>query len=220
MAGRQLADKWRKTKALLTDPSIAVHVPQTRIYQTAELKRMLRQFGMVVIKPICGGGGYGVIRVELEGGKYRYTSGTVTKTCRSFEVLCRSLDREKVKRKYIIQQGVRLARISDRPIDYRFKMVKEGKTWVCKAMVGRMAKEGLFVTNLCKGGVRLTAREGLRRSVGPKRVQGCIREMRGLTERCLTVLERAFPGLGQLGFDYGVDERGRIWIFEVNTRPQ
>jgi hypothetical protein len=33
-------------------------------------------------------------------------------------------------------------------------------------------------------------------------------------------MESQFPGVGQLGFDYGLDYSGKIWILEVNTRPQ
>lgn len=46
------------------------------------------------------------------------------------------------------------------------------------------------------------------------------REIIELTQRCIPVLERRFPGIGQLGFDYGLDQNGRVWILEVNTRPQ
>lgn len=63
-----------------------------------------------------------------------------------------ALDRFKVKRKYLIQQGISLARISGRPIDYRVKVVKNGEHWEFRSMVGRVARPGLFVTNLCKGG--------------------------------------------------------------------
>ncbi|MNC81724.1 Endospore coat-associated protein YheD [compost metagenome] len=45
-------------------------------------------------------------------------------------------------------------------------------------------------------------------------------EMRSLTLTCTQIMESQFPGIGQLGFDYGLDHSGRIWILEVNTRPQ
>jgi D-alanine-D-alanine ligase-like ATP-grasp enzyme len=46
------------------------------------------------------------------------------------------------------------------------------------------------------------------------------REMRHLTNASTTLLESRFPGIGQLGYDYGIDRKGHIWILEVNTRPQ
>ncbi|MCH1641820.1 YheC/YheD family protein [Paenibacillus timonensis] len=220
MAGRQLANKWLKTEALLSNADVAAHIPQTRLYGADSLRSMLHQFGMVVIKPLRGGGGYGVIKVTYAGGVYAYTYMSRRHGFGSFESMFRALNRVKVGRKYMIQQGIHLARIAGRPIDYRVKVVKENGAWVYRSMVGRLARPGLFVTNLCKGGTMLSAREGLSRSLSRRAAGRKRREMRSLTNTCVQILETRFPGIGQLGFDYGVDRGGKIWIFEVNTRPQ
>ena len=55
---------------------------------------------------------------------------------------------------------------------------------------------------------------GIPRDAGEKR-----NEMRHLTRQCIAILEARFPGIGELGFDYGLDHEGKIWILEVNTRP-
>jgi D-alanine-D-alanine ligase-like ATP-grasp enzyme len=44
--------------------------------------------------------------------------------------------------------------------------------------------------------------------------------MRELTVAATQVLESRFPGVNLLGYDYGIDRNGKIWIFEVNTKPQ
>ncbi|GIO86684.1 hypothetical protein J25TS5_36160 [Paenibacillus faecis] len=221
MAGRQLANKWLKTEALLRNADVAAHIPQTRMFSAESLRSMLHQFGMVVIKPLRGGGGYGVIKVSCTRGIYSFTYMSSQRSFSSFEAMFRALNRAKVGRRYMIQQGIHLARIGGRPIDYRVKVVKQGGGWVYRSMVGRLARPGLFVTNLCKGGTQLTARKGLelslrRRGAGIKKRK----EMRNLTNTCIAILEAAFPGIDQLGFDYGIDQSGKLWIFEVNTRPQ
>lgn len=215
-----MANKWLKTEALLSNADVAAHIPQTRLYGADSLRSMLHQFGMVVIKPLRGGGGYGVIKVTYAGGVYAYTYMSRRHGFGSFEAMFRALNRVKVGRKYMIQQGIHLARIAGRPIDYRVKVVKENGAWVYRSMVGRLARPGLFVTNLCKGGTMLSAREGLGRSLSRRAAGRKRREMRSLTNTCVQILETRFPGIGQLGFDYGVDRNGKIWIFEVNTRPQ
>ncbi|WP_433944011.1 YheC/YheD family protein [Paenibacillus sp. SN-8-1] len=220
MSGRQLANKWLKTQALLTDKRTRRHIPQTSMYSAAKLKHMLRKHRMVVIKPIRGGGGYGVIKVAYSGGIYSFTHMMDTKSFKSFEAMQRSLNRIKVRRPYLIQQGIQLATIAGRPIDYRVKVAKSARGWEYRAMVGRLAKPGLFVTNLCKGGTQLSAKEALTRSLTKSSGKQQRHKMRELTNLCIDILERRFPGLGRLGFDYGIDTQGRIWIFEVNTRPQ
>ncbi|AZK46268.1 YheC/YheD family protein [Paenibacillus lentus] len=220
MAGRQLADKWLKTEALLRNPEVALHVPKTRKYSAKALQGVLRQFGMAVIKPVRGGGGYGVIKVFYAGGSYGFTYMSRSRSFKSFDAMFNALNKTKVDRKYIIQQGVQLARIGGRPIDYRVKVAKQNGSWVYRSMLGRLARPGLFVTNLSRGGTQLSAGEGLKRSLGKVSIRKKRGEMRSLTNKCITIMESAFPGVGELGFDYGIDARGKIWIFEVNTRPQ
>ncbi|UQZ33293.1 hypothetical protein C2I18_06800 [Paenibacillus sp. PK3_47] len=220
MAGRQLASKWLKTEALLSDARIAGYIPRTMEYSAAGLLKMLKRYGNVVIKPVVGGGGYGVIKVFRDQRGYGFTYMDRTRVYSSFPAMRRSLERAKVRRKYLIQQGISLARINGRPIDYRVKVVKNGPRWEFRSMVGRLARPGLFVTNLCKGGTILSCRQGLRGSLPSVKTSAKKAEMRRLTITCIELMERRFPGIGELGFDYAVDQAGRIWILEVNTRPK
>lgn len=220
MAGRQLANKWLKTEVLLSHTDVAIYVPHTRKFSAEALRDIVHQYGMAVIKPIRGGGGYGVIKVVYSNGRYGFTYMSRTQWFRSFDAMFKGLNRCKVRRDYIIQQGINLARIGGRPIDYRVKVAKQGGRWVYRSMLGRLARPGLFVTNLCKGGTQLSARQGLSRSLRRVPVSHKLAEMRRLTNRCVGIMESAFPGIAELGFDYGIDKNGKIWIFEVNTRPQ
>ncbi len=220
MGGRQLASKWLKTEALLTDPEVAPYIPQTRALSKENLHEMLDAFGFVVVKPIVGGGGYGVIKVARSGEGYSITQSSRTHRYASFQDMYQALMRVKVRRRYLIQQGIHLAKIQGRPIDYRVKYVKNGSVWEFRAMVGRLARKGLFVTNLSKGGYLLSCREGIRRSLPHINSAAKRSEMRSITRKCTAILEQQFPGIGELGFDYGLDYSGKVWIFEVNTRPQ
>ena len=219
MAGRQLASKWLKTEALLTDPQITPYIPATGAYGGDDLMSMLSEHGMVVIKPVVGTGGSGVIRIETVDSGYQVSHKGRTKHVETFPALLRVLAGLKLRRRYLIQQGIHLARINGRPLDYRVKVVKDRGVWQFRAMVGRLARPGLFVTNLCKGGTLLRCRPALRRSLPHIDSVEKRKEMRQLTRNCIAVLESKFPGISQLGFDYGLDQEGNIWILEVNTRP-
>jgi glutathione synthase/RimK-type ligase-like ATP-grasp enzyme len=181
---------------------------------------MLARYGMVVVKPVRGAGGIGVIKVEKRGSTYRLTHKSTSRTYSSFSGLQRALNATRKKRAYLIQRGIRLATIGGRPIDYRVKYVKENGRWTYRSMVGRLARPGLFVTNLCRGGTQLTAAQGISRSLSGKLVKAKKREMRHLTNASTMLLESRFPGIGSLGYDYGIDRNGHIWMLEVNTRPQ
>lgn len=219
MAGRQLASKWLKTEALLTDPQIIPYIPETMAYGRDDLMSMLSQYDMVVIKPVVGTGGNGVIRIQNHGEGYNVSHKGRTRYVSSFPELVQELSGMKLKRRYLIQQGIDLAKVNGRPLDYRVKVVKVKRTWEFRAMVGRLARPGLFVTNLCKGGTLLRCRPAIRRSLPHINSVEKRNEMRRLTRNCIAVLEKRFPGIGELGFDYGLDNTGAIWILEVNTRP-
>ncbi|MCC3374629.1 YheC/YheD family protein [Cohnella sp. REN36] len=219
-SGRMLASKWVKTAALLSNREVAMHIPATRVLSPGNLRGMLAAYGMVVIKPIRGAGGLGVIKVTKHGGRYSAKYMSQTRTFRSFSLLYRHLGRIRRRRAYLIQKGIHLATIGGRPIDYRVKFVKKAGGWRFRSMVGRLARPGLFVTNLCRGGSRMSAAQGIRRSLSPGQVDVKKQEMRHLTQVATSILETRFPGIGQLGYDYGIDQKGHIWILEVNTRPQ
>ncbi|RKP56141.1 YheC/YheD family protein [Cohnella endophytica] len=217
---RQLASKWTKTNALLSDPYIARHIPSSRLLNAENLRRMLSKYGMVVVKPVRGAGGIGVIKIERSGSSYRMSHKSHKNVYSGFNGLMRGLNTTRRKRSYLIQRGIQLATIDGRPIDYRVKYVKEKGSWTYRSMVGRVAKPGLFVTNLCRGGTLVTAAFGIRKSLSARLVGTKKREMRHLTKASTALLESRFPGIGQLGYDYGIDRKGHVWMLEVNTRPQ
>lgn len=219
-SGRQLASKWAKTEALLSHHAIAPHIPPTRRFTPANLRSMLHSHGEVIVKPIVGSGGYGVRKVARRADGYAYTYKSNTTHYSSFEGLARALSKSIRNRPNLIQKGIRLATVKGRPIDYRVKYVKTDKGWVYRSLVGRIARRGLFVTNLSQGGSMVTAAQGIRRSLGQSYVKSKKGKMRELTVMSTKVLEQRYYGISQLGFDYGIDKQGKIWIFEVNTRPQ
>lgn len=218
--GRQLASKWAKTAALLSHSELAPHIPPTSRYSGNSLRSMLDVHGVVVLKPIVGAGGIGVIRAAKKGKRYTYEYYAVRKSFNSFQDLQRAIDRLRKGKAYLIQKGITLAKVDGRPIDYRVKYVKTEDGWHYRSMVGRIARKGLFVTNLCRGGTMVKAAEGIRRSLSAGLIYAKKQHMRQLTVLSTQVLEKHFPGIGQLGFDYGIDTSGKLWIFEVNTRPQ
>jgi len=217
--GRQLASKWLKTNALRSHPGLARHIPPTSLYSSAGLRRMLSRHGTVVLKPVRGSGGHGAMKISRQGQGYAFHYMTNTRTFHSFEGLLGAVNLTRRGRPYLIQKGIRLATIDGRPVDYRVKYVKTNGTWGIRAMVGKIARRGLFVTNLCRGGTQVSASYGIRHSLSAGVVGAKKRQMRELTRTATQWLEERFPGIGQLGYDYGIDRNGHIWILEVNTRP-
>ncbi len=220
-SGRMLASKLSKTDALLSNSEIAEHIPPTRRFSVSNLREMLNVHGMVVIKPVVGSGGVGVIKVTKHSeNSYSFKYYTKTKSYHSFDQLIAGLRKNMMKKRYLIQKGIFLATVNGKPIDYRVKFIKENGKWRYAAIVGRIARSGLFVTNLQRGGRMVSGSKGIAMSLGASHIQSKKMKMRRLTQLSTKILESRYRGLNQLGYDYGIDKSGKIWIFEVNTRPQ
>lgn len=216
---RQVASKWVKTSVLRQDGRVAQHIPETRIFSPGNLSAMLSRYGKVVLKPVVGTGGQGVIMVIQSGSTYTIRHRRQVTRYHSFNRMLAAVGAIRRKRSYLVQRGINLATINGRPIDYRVKVVKQNNRWITRSMVGRLANPGMFVTNLCRGGTMLSSAQGIRRSLSGSLVRSKKNEMRNITRISIQLMERHFPGIGELGFDYGFDRSGRLWIFEVNTRP-
>lgn len=128
--------------------------------------------------------------------------------------LLQAINRIRQNRPLMIQQGIHLATIDGRPVDYRVKLAKVGRTWEIRAVVGRLARPGLFVTNLCQGGTQLKGRHAVRRTFPASLVKSKIDTMVGVSRTCTMLLEAKYPGIGMLGYDFGIDKRGTVWILK------
>lgn len=217
---RLVADKWAKFAVLKRSEDVAGYIPEMRRYSRRAMRLMLRRYGFVVAKPFIGTGGIGVVKIErLSRRRYRFHYARKRKIVRTMRRLMHSVNWVRRRRKYMIQQGIRLATISGRPVDYRVKMVKNGPKWRITAVVARIARSGQFVTNLCRGGELRKGYLALIQSFSPEDALLKKETMRQIARTSTQLLERRYPGIASLGYDFGVDRSGRIWIFEVNTRP-
>lgn len=216
---RQVASKWEKFKVLQGHAGVAKHIPEMRHYSAEGLQEMLGRYGFIVAKPIVGTGGHGVVKISRVKGGYVVQHGFASQRAGSVPQLAGIIDRIRKNRSYMLQRGVALTSISGKPLDYRVKMVKENNEWRIRAVVARLAHPGLFVTNLCRGGTQLGGTRALRMTFPQRVVKDKFLTLTGVARTCTSLLESKYPGIGALGFDFGIDRQGTVWILEVNTRP-
>lgn len=216
--GRRIASKTTKQRVLEQHAIISQHIPPTSIFSEDELEQMLNSHSMVYVKPNVGSGGFNVIKVEKTSEGYSFQTGRTVVTATTYSDLFTKLKSSMKKKTYIIQKGIDMLTVNGAPVDYRVKYVKEGRSWRYKSVVGRIARSGLIVTNLHQGGRMVRGMTALKATLGSQATDKK-REMKYLTELSTRVLVSRFPGLSTLGFDYGIDKEGKIWIFEVNTNP-
>jgi hypothetical protein len=189
---------------------------------------MLNKHRMIYLKPSGGSLGMGIFRITYhpkEGYFCRFHQGNQNVLHRfySLEKLIQhyfgSPNSERFK-KYLVQQGIRLIKYENRPVDFRVHMHKTSEDkWDVVAIGAKAAGFGSVTTHVRTGGSILPTETLLNAIFGdqaPEIKQSIIDTAIIIAE----TLEQQVNGpLGELGMDIGVDQSGRVWLFEVNSKP-
>jgi len=213
--------KWSKHLALLRDARLRRHLPATRLLGEASFRRMTAEWGAVILKPTSASGGAGVMLAAAAGrGAFRFRIGRSVRRIAGRARL-RAFLKHKAARPYLVQRRIRLAEIGGRPIDFRVMVQRpRGGGWRMTGIVAKVAGRGYIVTNVARSGGRiLTAGEALRRAAVPGGAAAVRKRIARVSLRAAAALARKYPYIRTIGFDIGVDRRGRVWIIEANFAP-
>jgi hypothetical protein len=222
-------NKWSVHLLLSNHETAREFVPETYLSPSINvLKKMLEKHSMVYLKPSAGSLGLGIFRITRhpkEGYFCRFHQGTknVLHRFRSLEKLIShyfgSSQSERFKR-YLVQQGIRLIKHDGRPVDFRVHMHKDGSgNWKVVAIASKAAGFGCVTTHVRTGGSVIPTDELLVQIFreNASNVEKAIETAAILIAEALE--EQVSGPLGELGMDMGVDRSGRVWLFEVNSKP-
>lgn len=219
-------NKWETHDILYQNSKLRRFLPETVKYQSAEaLVRFLDKHPLVYLKPWHGSLGKDILRIKKENNTYLYNyrqgkstvSGTWTDTAEMADAVRIFVGR----RSYLMQQGLELVTYFGRVFDIRVLIQKNGSGhWVISATVARVGREGSPFPNIAAGGCALSIeqvwqdlfhREWAR---SPKRDQ--IEQLAGLVA---VTLDKRLGDFGEMGLDIGLDNEGKLWLIEVNSKP-
>ncbi|MDD9265934.1 YheC/YheD family protein [Paenibacillus sp. GCM10023248] len=219
-------DKWDVYKMLDGDEAFK-YVPESRINPSAEqIKEMLDKHKFIYLKPTAGSLGIGIFRVTFNpkrGYFVRYRKGGKNVLIRygKFEGLMQMLGTGRGRlTNYVAQQGIRLIEIDNCPIDFRFHMTKNGSNnWVVGAIGAKKSGKGSVTTHIRNGGQLMTPEQVLRQIYG-SRAEQVLTNAKETAIKLAEGIENNYNHLlGELGFDIGIDQNEKIWMFEANAKP-
>jgi hypothetical protein len=211
---------------LQQDDRAAEYLPETHQFSSfSVIERMLSNYGNVYVKPANGSLGLGIHQILFDkyNGyyycRYRDQEGINKLTkFESLEKLMKKIFHKRNLSQMIVQQGISLLRSEKRLIDFRVHTNKdEYGVWQVAAIAAKIAGQGSVTTHVNNGGIVKSLDE-----LFEDRTERELYEKK-LSEAALilsSILEKNMEGIiGELGFDFGIDKSGKVWLFEANSKP-
>lgn len=209
---------------LLKNAETAKHIPKTEAFTRANLSSMLQEFPSVYIKPNDSAQGKGILRVDLQSnGSYMLRSRDVDGAWfdTDFNQLWLQLNRMKLKRYYLLQQGISSITKAGNPFDIRVHMTRIKGTWIIAGMVGRLAPMESIVTNYFLEGPSTYVSELLTTQLylSSNKAEEMITQLKSLSLQATQIISSAYPKWSEFGLDIGIDSSNHLWIYEINITP-
>ncbi|SDY45199.1 YheC/D like ATP-grasp [Evansella caseinilytica] len=199
-------------------------LPQTIIHpEMAEIKDFIHEHEHVYIKPKNGSLGFGIQQIIFEKNEnYFYCRFRDQKRnrLRRYGSLTRLLKRQFPAgfQNLIVQQGISLLKYQNKPIDFRVHTNKDehGK-WRLSAVAAKIAGPGSVTTHVKSGGNIKTIHEILE---DLRLNKSLLEDLKNASLTLSKAIDETTAGyVGEIGFDLGIDEANRIWMFEANSKP-
>jgi hypothetical protein len=218
-------NKWEMWELLSPYQKVAEHLPYTeKLTDIVHLDKMLETYGSVYLKLARGYQSKGIVRVEKSDTTYHFTDilegEKVIGEGRSAADFINELTGAKEGRTfYMMQQGVEVKRHRGRMFDLRVVMQKdESMKWGCSGIIARFGKKNGIATKISGGGYALKGNEALKKVFGLNDKETFLKQ-KEIINICLeacNILDKAAGNFGDLGFDVMLDEKGKVWILEIN----
>lgn len=214
--------KWNKHLALIDHPEIKSYLPQTDLLNKKTLDYYVKKYPSCFLKPSLGGGGKGVIKISKYGKYYALHSSIFKKNYANINRLSNDLQKRTRSKKYIIQQGIELFHIKQRPVDFRILLLKPHQSWKYIGIMGKYAGKNRFVTNHARGGRSINLQPALRYGLNysNKKCKEMERKLESLGLNIANSLNDTFSNITELGLDVAIDSNEQIWLIEANTKPR
>ncbi|WHY02004.1 YheC/YheD family protein [Neobacillus sp. DY30] len=218
--------KWEVHEHLIHENHLHSYIPDTNIFTKDNLTAFAEKYETLFIKPVHGSQGRNIFKMYKENNLYSLESSVTSAaenkfTNLSFEEIYCLLKPWLNNRIYIIQQGIPLLTYQSRGMDYRVLCHKNHQnSWNVTSVVARISAENEFVSNIARGGEIMTPLNALRESMSVSDAKVVITQMKDLAIETAMIIGRKTAGItGELGIDIGIDQEGKPWIIEVNSKP-
>ncbi|MDW8515315.1 YheC/YheD family endospore coat-associated protein [Priestia flexa] len=217
-------NKWTVHTLLEKDATVRNFLPYTIDAPSLEqLSEMLEQYESVYLKPKNGSLGRGIYTLSYCSTQHVYQicfkeEKLIKKTHASLAVLVDEIFKTNERDHYIAQQAIPLFKKDNRIVDFRVHTNKNlHNEWELSAIAAKISGGETVTTHMTNGGEI----ESLQRVFTNPETRKKTEKLLESTALLISLaLDHQVEGLiGEIGFDFGVDTRGNVWMFEANSKP-
>ncbi len=202
-------------------------IPETAQLTNKNLKVLLGKYNSVYIKPIANSRGKGILKLsrgQRDEYSIHHAASIHSLRRKNISNIYTNLKQAGLKSgNYLVQKAIPLASYRGRVFDLRVQAQKNGKgKWVLTGAGVRVAGPNRIVTHIPNGGsakaYETVIQEvfghmaGFKEHIDDQLLQ-IVSEVPAILESSLNIQ------LAILSMDIGVDQRGKLWLIEVNSKP-
>ncbi|PEB51835.1 alpha-L-glutamate ligase [Bacillus pseudomycoides] len=181
---------------------------------------MINNYERVIIKPISGHQGKGIVFIEKYREHYKINEEGRLLSINKKELL--DFISHKIQEQgYIVQRFISCQIKSGHVYDFRLHVQRNGEgNWVITSIYPRIGLLGSVVSNMASGGYSTYLESFLKTEFGNNSYN-----IQRYLERFAISFSNHFNSLyknvlfDELGIDVGIDKIQKLWLFEVNWRP-
>lgn len=217
--------KWKCYKCLSKYPEINNYLPRTTLFSNFnDILIMLKQYEFVFLKFSYGSMGRQVLSIRQLGENYKinYYSDGLKEEILDIEKLRQHVMNFATGKQYIIQQGCNLIKYKGRNMDMRVLINKDGNgNWRAMYNVCRVAAANSTITNYSSGGAEFNYDDIYKELTkdNPGINLPTYDEIAEVTIKIATYIEKEYGTFGEIGMDIAMDNEGKLWFIEGNTKP-
>ncbi|WP_053365723.1 YheC/YheD family endospore coat-associated protein [Bacillus sp. FJAT-27245] len=194
-------------------------IPSEKVERIQTIFLYLNNYNSIIIKPVSGAKGEGIIFVEKRGENYSLKADDIEHNFSKEELddwIAELLIRDE---EYLVQPFIRSETKRGLAFDFRLHVQKNGQgKWVNTAIYPRIADTGV-VSNISYGGYT-SILDGFLRKQFDEEFYNVKRYLENFAIQFSTHFDSLYDEpLDELGIDIGMDENQKIWLYEVNWRP-
>jgi glutathione synthase/RimK-type ligase-like ATP-grasp enzyme len=218
-------NKLKKYWYLKRSSQLKPYLPETQLMNKETFWSFMSKYGRVIVKPIGGSRGRGVIQAKVVGNdEYKIQLEKRKIKLKGTKSTYKYIRRLIGSGTYIVQRRISRARIHGRPFDMRVivQRRRHSSKWIVTGKVAKVAGRGYIVSNITRSkGTVLQVKTAIRLSSSLKDMsqQDLQHKLDRVAKLSAMKLSSLFPHHRIYGLDMGLDRHGHVWIIEVNLSP-